>query len=484
MDVNAITLPNRLLIDGAWREAADHGTFAVTNPATNEMLAEVPCAGATEARDAITAAAGALPSWREMPGIERGRLLARLAVRMKEEQERLARILTSEQGKPLAEARGEILYAASFLEWYAAEAQRVYGETIPAPLPGKRLLALRRPVGVCAAITPWNFPSAMITRKIAPALAAGCTVIVKPAEETPLSALALGELMNAVGFPGGVVNIIAGRAAAIGEVLCADPRVRKLSFTGSTETGRILMRQSAENLQRLSLELGGHAPFIVFEDANIEQAVSHAMITKFRNAGQTCICANRFYVHARIHEAFVERLEAAMRALRVDHGLAEHVHIGPLINDAAVEKVERHVQDALERGARLRCGGTRVTVPGCADRFYAPTLLDGLAPDMLCAREETFGPVAPVASFTSDDEAIERANDSPYGLAAYVMTTSASRAWKVAEALEFGVIGLNDGAPSTAAAPFGGVKHSGFGREGGHHGMEEYLTTRYVSWGV
>ncbi|MBX3322994.1 MAG: NAD-dependent succinate-semialdehyde dehydrogenase [Phycisphaeraceae bacterium] len=472
------------LIAGQWTAAADGATIEVTNPATDEVIASVPRCGRDETRRAIEAAHAALSAWRTRPAHERGALLRTLAGLMMRDADRLARLMTLEQGKPLAEARGEIAYAASFLEWAAEEARRVSGEIIPASTTAKRILVLRQPVGVAAIITPWNFPSAMITRKLGPALAAGCTVVIKPAESTPLSAIAIGELSLEAGIPAGVVNIVTGTAREIGSEMCDNFLVRKLSFTGSTPVGRVLMQQASKHLLRLSLELGGHAPFIVFDDADLDAAAAAAITTKFRNAGQTCICANRFYVHASVHDAFVQRLAAATERLVVGNGLGEGVNIGPLIDDKAIAKVEEHVADATDRGARLVCGGSRVRVSGCADRFYRPTVLAGLAPEMKIAHEETFGPVAPVARFETEAEAIALANDSEYGLAAYFFTRDASRLIRVAEALDYGVIGANDAAPSTAQAPFGGMKHSGFGREGGHYVMDEYTEIKYVSWGV
>jgi len=472
------------LINGNWIDADNGGTLAVLNPATDEVIAEVPACGAVETRRAIEAAEAALPAWRTRTAGDRGAVLRRLSELLLRDADDLARLLTLEQGKPLAEARGEIAYAASFIDWAAEEGKRLYGETIPASAPNKRILVLRQPVGVTASITPWNFPSAMITRKLGPALAAGCTMVVKPSEETPLSALALGGLCIEAGVPEGVVGFVTGDPEAIGAEMLSNPVVRKVSFTGSTAVGRILMRQGATNLTRLSLELGGHAPFIVFEDADIPAAVAGAMASKFRNTGQTCICANRFLVADAVHDEFVAGFEQAVAALRVGNGLDDGVQVGPLINDAAVEKVQTHVQDAVDQGARVRVGGDLVAVEGAANRFFAPTILDGVTGDMLASREETFGPVAPIRRFRHDDEAIEWANDSQYGLAAYFYTRDAARSWRVAEALEYGIIGLNDAVPSTAQAPFGGMKHSGFGREGGHHGMREYLEEKFVSWGL
>jgi succinate-semialdehyde dehydrogenase/glutarate-semialdehyde dehydrogenase len=403
---------------------------------------------------------------------------------METEQERLGQLMTWEQGKPLQEARGEVAYAASFIDWAAEEGKRIYGETIPASHPNKRIIVLRQPVGVCAAITPWNFPAAMITRKLGPALAAGCTLVIKPAEQTPLTALALGELCLEAGVPPGVVNIITGDPQAIGKELLENSTVRKLSFTGSTEVGRLLVKLSAQNLTRLSLELGGHAPFIVFADADLDRAVEALMVAKFRNMGQTCICANRVLVEASVHAEFSERLVAAVARLRIGCGSDEGVQVGPLIDDQAVRKVESHVSDAVSKGAKIEIGGQRTSVPGLSDRFYAPTVLSGVTKNMLIFEEETFGPVCPLLTFQTEAEAISLANDSPYGLAAYFFTKDASRLMRVAEALDYGILGVNDGSPSTAQAPFGGMKHSGFGREGGHHVMHEYLEVKYLSWGL
>ena len=477
-------MQTRNLIGDDWIDASDGGSITVRNPATDEVLAEVPDCGEEETRRAIDAAADALPDWRARPADERADLLRTLAGLMARDEERLAELMTREQGKPLSESRGEIRYAASFITWAAEEARRVEGDMIPASRKDQRILVLRQPVGVAAAITPWNFPSAMITRKLGPALAAGCTMVIKPAEETPLSALALAELVREAGFPAGAVNVLTGDPEAIAGELLSNPIVRKLSFTGSTEVGRILMRQGAENLTRLSLELGGHAPFIVFDDADVEAAVKGAMASKFRNTGQTCICANRFLVQDGVYDEFVAGLEHATKSLTTGNGLDDSVQIGPLINDAAIEKVEAHVQDACDRGASVRTGGSRVRVDGLADRFYAPTIIESYEPDMRLAREETFGPVAPIRRFRHESEAIEQANDSPFGLAAYFFTQNASRLIRVAEGLEYGIVGANDGGPSTAQAPFGGMKHSGFGREGGRYVMDEYVEIKYVSWGL
>ncbi|MEZ5355035.1 MAG: NAD-dependent succinate-semialdehyde dehydrogenase [Bryobacteraceae bacterium] len=465
--------------------AATAGGLAVADPATGEVLTAVRNGSTNEALGAVDAAWAAAAEWRERPAQERAALLRTLAGLMLEKKEQLAQLLTAEQGKPLAEARGEIAYAASFIDWAAEEAKRVYGETVPASHRDKRILVLKQPVGIAAIITPWNFPSAMIARKLGPALAAGCTVVIKPANQTPLSAYALGKLALDAGIPPGVVNILTGNSRAIGDAWLSDPRVRKLSFTGSTEVGRVLMSKASQNLIRLSMELGGHAPFLVFDDADVSAAVRGAIMSKYRNAGQTCVCANRFYIQAGVYARFAAELSAAVAQMKVGRGTDEGVSIGPLIDDSAVAKVEAHIEDARAKGATVRQGGHRVKPgPGLTDRFFAPTILEGFDHTMLIAREETFGPVSPLKVFHHEDEAIELANDSEFGLAAYFYTRDASRLMRVAERLEYGIVGANDGAPSTAQAPFGGVKHSGFGREGGKYVMEEYLETKYVSWGL
>ncbi len=477
-------MQSKNLIAGEWVGASGGETFGVENPADDSVIAEVPSVGAEETRRAIDAAAESWGAWRSRTAADRGALIDRLAGLVRRDSDRLAALMTAEQGKPLAEAAGEIEYAASFLDWAAEEGKRLYGDTIPASAPGKRIMVLRQPVGVCAIITPWNFPSAMITRKLGPALAAGCTTVIKPAEATPLSALAIGELAIEAGIPPGVVNIVTGDAATIGDAFFDDDRVRKLSFTGSTGVGRKLMQKGAKNLLRLSMELGGHAPFIVFDDADLDKAVSAAVACKFRNAGQTCICANRFYVQAGVYDEFMSRFAAAIGELKVGAGTGDGVSIGPLINDAAVEKVERHVADARDKGGEVLVGGQRVRLDGLADRFFAPTLIDGMTPDMALHAEETFGPVAAVRRFETEDQAVGWANDSEYGLASYFFTSDAARLMRVAEALEYGIVGANDGGPSTAQAPFGGVKHSGFGREGGRYVMDEYTEYKYISWGL
>lgn len=478
-------IESRNLIDGTWVVAADGGELAVTNPATDELLARVPRGGTIETRAAIDAAAAAFPAWSALTAAERAAPLAKLAALMRARVDRLARLLTLEQGKPLAEARGEIGYAASFLEWAAEEGKRLYGQIVPASSADKRILVLRQPVGVTACITPWNFPSAMITRKLGPALASGCTMVVKPAEQTPLSAIALAELCVEAGVPAGVINVITGDPVAIGQELFANAAVKKVSFTGSTAVGKKLMAMAAENVTRLSLELGGHAPFIVFEDADVDAAVRGALAAKYRNAGQTCICANRFFVHERVYDQFANELAAGVAGMKIGNGLDEGVRVGPLIDDAAVAKVQSHVADALERGAKLRAGGKLAQLGrGYTNRFYEPTIVDGLEPDMRCATEETFGPLSPLARFESEEQAVALANDSVFGLAAYFYTRDVSRVFRVAERLEYGIVGVNDGGPSTAQAPFGGVKQSGFGREGGHWVMNEYVNVKYVSLGL
>lgn len=464
-----------------WLPADDGRRFAVTDPATGDALATVPDCGRAETRRAIEAAQAALPAWRARTARERGALLRRWHALVLSNADDLARIMTAEGGKPRAEARGEVDYGAAFIEWFAEEAKRVYGELVPSPDAGKRLMVMKQPVGVCAAITPWNFPLAMITRKAAPALAAGCTMVVKPAEATPLTALALATLAERAGLPPGVLNVVTGDPEEIGRELCEHPLVRKLSFTGSTAVGRLLMERCAPTLKRLSLELGGNAPFIVFDDADLDRAVESAVAAKFRNAGQTCVCANRFIVQAGIHDAFATRLADAVAQLTVGPGCDDGVQIGPLIDDAALSKVETHVADAVARGATVLQGGARHALGG---RFFQPTVLVGAQVHMRLAREETFGPLAPLFRFETEEEAIALANDSDTGLAAYFHTRDLSRAWRVAEALDTGMVGLNTGLLSYEAAPFGGIKQSGFGREGSRHGIEDYLDLKYLCVGL
>nr|WP_263327225.1 NAD-dependent succinate-semialdehyde dehydrogenase [Neobacillus sp. Marseille-Q6967] len=467
-----------LFINGEWT-GSELETFEVTNPATSEVIATVPNGGTAEAIQAADAAYEAFKEWSSYSAYERAEIIWKWHKLIDEYKEDLARTMTMEQGKPFKEALGEIAYANGFLSWYAEEGKRVYGETIPATGRNKRLFVQKQPVGVIAAITPWNFPAAMITRKVAPALAAGCTAIVKPAEQTPLTAFKLAELAEKAGLPKGVLNIVTGKAQEIGQAWLEDTRVRKLTFTGSTEVGKLLMRGSADTVKKVSLELGGHAPVIVMDDANLEKAVEGVLISKFRNAGQTCVCSNRIYVHENIAQAFTSKLVEKVQELRVGNGLEEGVDIGPLIDVAAIEKVNRHIRDAVEKGAKVKTGGKIVK-----DLLFAPTVITNVNDQMLCMSEETFGPLAPVTTFKTEEEAIARANDSIYGLAAYVFTENISRGIRITEALEYGIIGLNDGLPSTPQVPFGGFKQSGLGREGGHYGIEEFLEVKYISLGL
>ncbi|MDD2987545.1 MAG: NAD-dependent succinate-semialdehyde dehydrogenase [Zoogloea sp.] len=467
-------------VNGCWLDADDHARLSVFNPATGALLGDVPAMGAAETGRAVTAADAALPAWRGLLARDRSTILQRWFRLILTHTDDLARMMTLEQGKPLAEARGEVVYAASFVEWFAEEAKRLYGETIPTTGIDRRYMVIRQPVGVCAAITPWNFPAAMITRKLAPALAAGCTVVVKPAEQTPFTALALAWLAEQAGFPPGVFNVVTGDPVAIGSVLTSSPVVRKLSFTGSTEVGRLLMAQCAPTIKKLSLELGGNAPFIVFDDADIDAAVAGALVSKYRNAGQTCVCANRLLVQDSVYDTFAAKLAAAVEGLSVGNGLEAGVSVGPLIDDEAVRKVEAHVADALAGGARVLTGGRRHK---SGSRFYAPTVLADVKQSMRIAREETFGPVAPLFRFHTEDEAILMANDTEYGLAAYFYARDVGRVFRVGEALDYGMVGINTGLISTEVAPFGGVKQSGVGREGGRHGIDEYLETKYLCLG-
>jgi len=469
-------LRDELFIDGAW-SGGGASRLSVRDPASGSVIASVACADESDVRRAIAAAVGAAPRWAGLPAPERARVLRRWFDLIIEHVEDLAVILTAEQGKPLAEARGEIRYGAGFVEWYAEEAKRVYGDVIPTNAHGRRLLALRQPVGVSAAITPWNFPSAMILRKAGPALAAGCPMIIKPAEETPLSANALAELAHRAGVPAGVLQVVTGDPELVGGILTSDPAVRALSFTGSTEVGKLLMRQSASTVKRLALELGGNAPLIVFDDADLDTAIAGAMASKFRNSGQTCVCANRVLVQEGIHDRFVAAFGAAIARLRVGNGFVDGSEQGPLITHAAVDKVRTHISNAVEGGAVIALGGQLHELGGT---FFQPTLLTGVRRDMLVAREETFGPVAAVIRFKTEDEAVDIANDTPFGLASYFFTRDLARSWRVAEALDFGVVGVNTGLISYEGAPFGGVKQSGLGREGSRHGIDEFTELKYL----
>jgi succinate-semialdehyde dehydrogenase / glutarate-semialdehyde dehydrogenase len=471
---------DRAYLDGAWVEADDRKRLEVDNPADGSVLGRVPDMGAAETRRAIDSANAALPAWRALPAKERSKLLRKWHDLILANIDDLALLLTTEQGKPLAEARGEIAYGASFVEWFAEEAKRVYGDVIPSPTNDRRLIVLKQPIGVCAAITPWNFPNAMITRKLAPGLAAGCTFVLKPAEQTPFSALALAELAQRAGIPKGVLNIVTGDPVAIGRELCANPVVCKLTFTGSTEVGRILMRQSADTIKKLSLELGGNAPFIVFDDADLDAAAEGALASKYRNAGQTCVCANRIYVHDAVYDAFAAKLAERVRALKVGRGTEQGVTVGPLIDEQGLAKVEEHVADAVAQGATVVLGGKR---SGLGGLFYEPTVLTGMSTAMKVAREETFGPVAPLFRFKDDAEAIAMANDSEFGLCAYFYSRDVGRIFRVAEAIESGIVGVNVGIISNEVAPFGGVKQSGLGREGSRYGIEEFLEIKYVCLG-
>ena len=467
------------LIDGRW--VAGSSRFDVNDPATGLKLADVPNLGAADAEQAIAAADKAWPAWRAKTGKQRHAILLKWFDLLIANQEDLGRIMTAEQGKPFAEAKGEVAYAASFVEWFAEEAKRVNGETLPQFDNNRRLLVMKQPVGVCAAITPWNFPLAMITRKVAPALAAGCPVVIKPAELTPLTALAAAELAVRAGIPAGVLNLLTAdsdNSIAVGKVLCASDVVRHISFTGSTEVGRILMAQSAPTVKKMSLELGGNAPFIVFDDADIDSAVEGAMASKYRNAGQTCVCANRLYVQEGVYDQFVEKFAVAVKALKVGNGFDAGVVQGPLIEPAAVAKVQKHLEDALSKGGRVVAGGQKLE-----GQFFQPTVVADATPDMLCAREETFGPFAPVFKFKTEQEAIDAANDTEFGLASYFYSRDVGRIFRVAEALEYGMVGINAGVIATEHVPFGGVKQSGLGREGSHHGIDDYLELKYLCLG-
>jgi len=473
-------LRQQCYVDGAWIDADDRGSMPVVDPATGELVGTAPMFGAAETRRAIAAAERAFPPWRAKTAKERAAILRRWNDLMLANVDDLARILTTEQGKPITESKGEITIGAAYVEWFAEEAKRVYGDVIPTIGNDRRLVVVKEPVGVCAAITPWNFPSSMITRKVSPALAAGCTVVIKPAEATPFSAFALAALAERAGFPPGVLNVITGDAPSIGGEMCANPTVRKLSFTGSTEVGRILMRQVAPTIKKISLELGGNAPFIVFDDADLDAAAEGAMISKYRNAGQTCVCANRFFVQEKVYDAFAQKLSARVGALKVGRGTEAGVTQGPLINRDALAKVEEHLADAKARGAKVAIGGKRHALGGT---FYEPTVLTNVNPEMQIFREETFGPIAPLIAFRTDDEVVELANRSEFGLASYFYSRDVGRVWRVAEALEYGMVGVNTGLITTEVAPFGGVKQSGLGREGSKYGIEEYVEIKYVCFG-
>ena len=465
---------------GQWCDADSGATLEVNNPATGEVLGTVPLMGANETRRAIDAAKDAFVQWGRKPGKERSILLRRWHDLIMANVEDLGRLMTAEQGKPLAEAKGEVAYAASFIEWFAEEAKRVYGDTIPSPWSDRRLVVIKQPIGVCAAMTPWNFPAAMITRKAGPALASGCTMVAKPASSTPFSALALAALAERAGIPAGVFNVLTGSSTAIGGEMTSNPDVRKVTFTGSTEVGRLLMKQSADTIKKLSLELGGNAPFIVFDDADLDAAVEGAIISKYRNAGQTCVCANRLYVQAGVYDNFAQKLVVAVKKLKVGNGFEPGVLQGPLIDQAAVAKVEEHIQDAVSQGARVLLGGKRHPL---GQTFFEPTVLADVTPSMKVAREETFGPVAPLFRFDTDEQAIQMANDTEFGLASYFYSRNIGRIWRAAEGLESGMVGINTGLISNEVAPFGGVKQSGLGREGSHYGIEEFVEIKYLCFG-
>jgi succinate-semialdehyde dehydrogenase/glutarate-semialdehyde dehydrogenase len=467
-------------VDGKWIDAPGKATITVTNPADGKTLGTVPKLGGAETRKAIEAANRAWPAWRAKTGKERAAILRRFYELMVENADDLAAIMTLEQGKPLAEAKGEVVYAASFMEWFGEEAKRVYGDTIPENVGGRRIVVTKEPIGVVACITPWNFPSAMITRKAGPALAAGCTVVCRPASQTPFSATALAEIAERAGVPAGVFNVVTGSAGEQGAELTGNPIVRKLSFTGSTEIGKLLMEQCAGTVKKMSLELGGNAPFIVFDDADLEAAVQGALASKYRNTGQTCVCANRLLVQDGVYDAFTKKLVAAVKKLKVGNGMEAGVTQGPLIDGKAVEKIEEHIADAVAKGGKVVTGGKRHKLGGS---FFEPTVVTGATSKMLVAREETFGPLAPVFRFKTEKDAIKMANDTEFGLAAYFYARDVGRVWRVAEALEYGIVGINEGIISTEVAPFGGVKESGVGREGSHHGIDEFLEVKYMCMG-
>ena len=481
MQLNDTTLfRQQAYVDGQWIDADDGAVIEVDNPATGEVMGTVPRLGSAETRRAIEAAEKAMPAWRALTAKARAQILRRLNDLMLENADDLALLMTTEQGKPLAEAKGEVVYAAGFIEWFAEECKRIYGDTIPAHQADKRIVVIKQPVGVCAAITPWNFPAAMITRKAGPALAAGCAMVVKPASQTPFSALALAELAERAGVPKGILSVVPGAASAIGAEMTSNPIVRKLTFTGSTEIGKLLMEQCAGTVKKVTMELGGNAPFIVFDDADLDQAVEGAMASKYRNAGQTCVCANRLLVQAGVYDVFTAKLSDAVRAMKVGDGIEQGVVQGPLIDMKAVEKVEQHIADAVSKGAQVAVGGARHSLGGS---FFEPTILTDVTPAMLVAREETFGPLAPIFKFENETEAVEMANDTEFGLAAYFYSRDIGRVWRVAEGIEYGIVGINTGIISTEIAPFGGVKESGIGREGSHYGIDEYVEVKYLCMG-
>ncbi|MGN8113117.1 NAD-dependent succinate-semialdehyde dehydrogenase [Labrys sp. 22185] len=467
-------------VNGQWIAADSGKTVPVTNPATGELIGSVPDCGKDETARAIAAADAAFPAWRAKTAKERAKILHKLADLIEANAETLGVLLTVEQGKSLTEARGEVVFSAAYVRWFAEEAQRVYGDVIPSPWPGRRILVTKEPVGVVGAITPWNFPSSMIARKLGPALAAGCTIVIKPAMQTPYSGLAWGALAEMAGIPAGVVNVLTGSASAIGGELTSNPLVRKITFTGSTPIGKLLVEQSAKTLKKVSMELGGNAPFIVFDDADVDRAIEGAMIAKYRNSGQTCVCTNRFLVQAGIHDKFVEKLIAASNALKVGNGLEAGVQQGPLIDEKAVQKVEEHINDAVAKGGKVVAGGKRHAL---GHTFFEPTVVTGVTPDMMVARDETFGPLAPVFKFETEEDAVRMANDTEFGLASYFYTKDLGRAFRVAEALKYGMVGINEGLITTEVAPFGGVKESGMGKEGSKYGIEDYIDAKYVCVG-
>ena len=478
---NPSLLKQQSYIDGFWVDANDHSTFAVINPATGQTIAKVPNLSVEQVEQAVVSAHQAFTTWKTKTAKERSILLRKWFDLIVENQDDLAVILSTEQGKPFTESRGEIIYGASFIEWFAEEAKRIYGDIIPHDKQGRRLAVIKQPIGVVAAITPWNFPNAMITRKVGPALAAGCTVVIKPASETPLSALALVALAEQAGIPKGVINVVTGSAREIGEVLTTHPIVKKVSFTGSTQVGKLLMAQCSSSMKKVSMELGGNAPFIVFDDADLDRAVEGAVASKFRNSGQTCVCTNRFLVHERIHDVFVEKFAAVVKKMKVASAFEDGAEQGPLINEKSVAKVEKHISDAVAKGAQIVVGGKRHEL---GHTFFEPTILINATQEMLVAKEETFAPLAPIFKFSSNEQAVEMANATEFGLASYIYTESLSRVWKISEALEYGMVGVNEGLISTEVAPFGGIKESGTGREGSKYGIEDYLEIKYMCMGI